>query len=186
MLNLLKRLFTRDPKVELVDFQDGLISFRCSRPLALRTTQIRALLGEQKLTAEVQIQSFDSHTQLYRAKHRSGLERWVADRRQDFRLERVMRLVSPELPGFTTTTEDISAGGARINLSGPVETGKRVMVCLDLDDANLPAIRVESTVCWCARRADGSYHAGLRFDNIDAVYKSMIANFIESRRKVEI
>ncbi|MGE0491441.1 MAG: PilZ domain-containing protein [Vulcanimicrobiota bacterium] len=185
MKALLKNLLHPAPKVDIVAFEDGLVSFRSRRALPLAAVTVRANTARGRVRTKLDIQSFDPAQQLYRAKL-EGDSPLLADRRTEERLERVMRVVSHELPGFTSTTEDISTGGCRMVLGAPLEIGARLTLSLDLDDANLPAIVCQAEIRWCAQKANDRFHAGLRFVDLGDAERGLLARFIESRRVTEL
>ncbi|MCA9790858.1 MAG: PilZ domain-containing protein [Candidatus Eremiobacteraeota bacterium] len=181
MKALLKKILHPDPKVDIVGFEDGLVAFRSRRTLPLCALTVRAKTPRGRVRARLDIQSYDPAQQLYRAKVEDGGQ-LLPERREDDRLDRVMRVVSHQLPGFTCTTEDISTGGCRIVVTSHLEVGTRLTLSLDLDDANLPAIVSQAEVCWCAQKVNDRFHAGVRFVDMGSAERGMLARFIESRR----
>ena len=71
-----------------------------------------------------------------------------------------LRAHSDLLPGLTATTQDLSLGGVRLDLLGPLELGEALDVNLELDNGREP-LSLWAIVRWC--HATEPYQAGLQF-----------------------
>ena len=71
---------------------------------------------------------------------------------------------------FTTTTRDLSEGGAGLTSDRPLEEGTEIVLglFLVLDDveSDTPPLWVKGRVAWCAEGDDDRYNAGVRFEVI--------------------
>lgn len=192
MLTKLKKLLFSNlgssARVELVDYEDGLLSFNseCLLPLERTVVNIKTSFG--RVMAEVDVQSYDAVHRVYRAQivnKEETLDALRVERRGQIRLSKVMRVSSRDLPGFTATTEDISLSGARITTRKPLEKGARLEIKVDLDDASLPPLRLQALVRWNAHKADGSFHSGLEFESTTELQLKTIQRFIDTRLAIE-
>lgn len=192
MLTKLKKLLFSNlgstAKVELADYDDGLLSFRSESLLALERTVVSIETSFGRVMAEVDVQSYDAEHGVYRAQvlnKEETLDALRVERREQVRLNRVMRVSSKSLPGFTATTEDISIGGARVCTSEPLKCGQAIEMKIDLDDVSLPPLRLVSEVRWTAKKADGTSHSGLAFREPTQLQVKTIQRFISSRLAIE-
>jgi hypothetical protein len=71
---------------------------------------------------------------------------------------------------FTTTTRDLSEGGAGLTTDHPLGEGQEIVLGLFLviDDveSDTPPLWVKGRVAWCAETDDNHYNAGVRFEVI--------------------
>ncbi|MGE0488790.1 MAG: PilZ domain-containing protein [Vulcanimicrobiota bacterium] len=186
MLAFIKNLFSRHPKVEVIEYSDGLLSFRSKNTLPIAPTVVRVRSGANEVDTRVDIESFDASSSIYRAQLPNAdkvLSKLKLDRRDAERFTCVLRVVSPSLPLFSCTTEDVSVTGMRISLRRPVEQGKEFLVTLELDDSEKTPIQVVVEVRWCAQRADRSFHAGLRFTDLEGRQKRMLEKYLSGHGK---
>lgn len=183
MFRIIKNFFSTLglPKVEVLEFSDGLLSLRSAKALPLSPVTVKAGVSGGTVRATVSVQSYDEKNGVYRASADTGeLKKLLVNRRRHPRLNRVMRVTSPAIPGFVSTTEDISIEGARIVSKGPLEVGSQLDLQLELDDANIPTLELRAEVRWSGKKAD-SWHAGLQFVDLQRGERKMIEAFIESR-----
>ncbi len=188
MLDKIKSLLTFVPQVEYVDFEDGLLTFRAEKPLTGNVKTVKLKTSYGTLTAHIAIQSFDDEIRVYRAEllnYEVVLDALAIDRRDNVRLPKVVRVTSGDLPGYAGVTEDISVTGSRVSTSGPLETGEIIDLKIELDDPEIPPMTIASQVCWTSRKADNTYHSGLRFQNLDPKKKKMILRYVEDRLALE-
>jgi hypothetical protein len=187
MLDKIKGLlFT--PEVDYVDYQDGLLVFRSQKPLKPDCSKVKLRMSFGTVTAYVLLQSFEEGASHYRAQmlnYEVVLDNLDGERRTDLRLPRVFRVSSPDLPGYTGTTEDISVKGARITTTGPLEKDLEISLRLELDDPEIPPLNVLADVRWTARRLDGGYHSGLKFLGLDRNQHKTIERYVTERLAAE-
>jgi Tfp pilus assembly protein PilZ len=71
---------------------------------------------------------------------------------------------------FTTSTRDLSEGGAGLTSDHPLDEGQEIVLGLFLvvDDveSDTPPLWVKGRVAWCAESDDNRYNAGVRFEVI--------------------
>lgn len=188
MLGKLKTMFSLAPVVEFVDYEDGLLSVRSSKALSFENTSVKFKTSFGTILAYVLVESFDFENQVYRLKpleHEKILDALEVERRESPRLPKVLRASSPSFPGFTGTTEDISLEGARVVTSGPLEITHDIELKIDLDEQGLPSLQMYADVAWTAKKFDGSYHSGLRFQGLTQEAKRMITRYISVRLAME-
>ena len=140
------------------------------------------------MTAHIAIQSFDDEIRVYRAEllnYEVVLDALAIDRRDSVRLPKVVRVTSGDLPGYAGMTEDISVTGSRVSTSAPLETGEILDLKIELDDPEIPPMTIASQVCWTSRKADNTYHSGLRFQDLDPRKKKTILRYVEDRLAME-
>ncbi len=187
MLEKIKELlFT--PQVDYVDYQDGLLVFRASRGLKPETSKVKLRLSYGTVTAHLVLQSFEEDAGVYRAQllnYEVVLDNLDNERRSEMRLPRVFRVSSPELPGYSGTTEDISTRGARIITTGPLEKGSELTLKIELDDPELPPMALLAEVMWSARRLDEGYHSGLKFRELGRTQLRTMERYISDRLAAE-
>lgn len=188
MLDKIKNLLTFVPQVEYVDFEDGLLTFRAEKPLTGNVKTVKLKTSYGVLTAHIAIQSFDDEIRVYRAEllnYEVVLDALAIDRRDSVRLPKVVRVTSGDLPGYAGMTEDISVTGSRVSTSAPLETGEILDLKIELDDPEIPPMTIASQVCWTSRKADNTYHSGLRFQDLDPRKKKTILRYVEDRLAME-
>ncbi len=184
MLTFLKNLFQPQPTVELLGFSDGLLSFTSPKELPMALTTIRTASREGVVDARVSIQSFDEKNQVYRAElvnSKELLPLLQLERRPTQRLTCRLKVNFPGIPGLSGHTEDLSGQGLRLELKRPLREKKELLLTIRLDDEDQTPIQVNAKVRWCASKADGSYHAGLRFLDLEGFQEDTLLSFIETR-----
>ncbi len=188
MLKLLKKLFAPPlPQVQVVDFDDGLLSFRSTKELPfLKAVRVRTMGNTGAVTATLKVTSYDQNEKVYRALLNDAeqkLEEMNLGRRSTVRLPRIMRVLSHQVPGFFCSTEDISVKGMRLATTTPLKVGQALDLQLELDDANTEPLRLAAVVRWCACKGNGSYHSGLEFRGMEHDHGARITleQFIEDR-----
>lgn len=187
MLEQIKALlFT--PEVDYVDFQDGLLVFRTAKKLKPECGKVKLRLSFGTVAAHIILQSLEEEASLYRAKllnYEVVLDNLDNERRTEVRLPRRFRVSSSDLPGYTGTTEDLSISGARIATTGPLEKDLEISVTIDLDDPEMPPLKVLADVKWTARRIDEGYHSGLKFLGLDRQQLKTLDRYIIERLAAE-
>lgn len=188
MLKLIKQLFAPPlPRVQIVGFSDGLLSFRSTKELPfLKTVRVRTMENTGSVTATLEVTSYDQNEKVYRAvlsDSESKLQEMNLGRRSTVRLTRFMRVLSHQIPGFFCSTEDISVNGMRLATKTPLKVGQALDLQVELDDANLEPVRLAAVVRWSACKGSGSYHSGLEFRGLehDPGTRGILETFIEER-----
>ena len=187
MFQKLKNFLTLAPTVEWVSFEDGLLAVRSKKALKTNNNVVKLKTHLGTVLAEVMLESYDKDNQIYRMRlfnRESVLEERDEDRRDQPRLNKVLRVTSPSFPGYSANTEDISSSGARIVSSGPLEVDN-IDFQLELDDPEVPALSINADVCWTAIKSDGQYQSGLRFKEISSFTEKHIKEYIRHRINME-
>lgn len=86
-----------------------------------------------------------------------------------------VRVRSPQLPGYSAITEDLSPEGARLQTTAPLAVGQQIEVCLDLDDGS-PELRGLARVCWS--RMTEPCRAGLSFVDLDSEQLALLRHYL--------
>jgi hypothetical protein len=76
-------------------------------------------------------------------------------------------VISRDLPGYKVMTIDISEGGLQVEAPSRVALGNSVLLRLEFDTEQLPAIQASATVAWCSKIERGRYRIGLQFKSLD-------------------
>jgi hypothetical protein len=174
------------PIIEPIEFSDGLLAFRCENRLPFELVTVASLTSQGSVLTKVEICSYDTNQQLYRAHlgadcAEETLQRLELPARSALRLTQALRVSSRQIPKFFALTEDISSSGLRLATPDKLPVGSNMDISMDLDDPAVPTIQVKGEVCWTAMKADGSYHSGVRFVGIDRGQFRMLERYIESR-----
>ncbi|HVV52066.1 MAG TPA: PilZ domain-containing protein [Polyangia bacterium] len=101
--------------------------------------------------------------------------------RVDIRMSAEVR--TPEAV-FTTTTRDLSEGGAGLTSDRPLEEGQELVLGLFLvvDDveSDTPPLWVKARVAWCAESDDERFNAGVRFEVITDDQRSWLRQVLSA------
>ena len=84
--------------------------------------------------------------------------------RRSRRVEKSLRVLSQQIPGFRAVTVDVSLHGLQLHIEGPMEAGQYLNVQLELEKPDLPQLTLQGVVVWCrqvGRRK--AYCAGIEF-----------------------
>lgn len=189
---LIKKLFSSftqsNPVIELVEFTDGLLAFRCDRSLPFEAVNVSASTDLGPIAGRVDVCSYDASQRLYRAEvHDTArtLAKWNIPARGTSRLKQSLRVSSPQLPNFFALTEDVSVSGIRVLTDSPLQVGLLLEMSLDLDDPAVPTIRLSGEVRWSSRKADGTYHSGVRFVGIERGHHRTVERYVSERLAVQ-
>lgn len=188
MLQKLKNMLTIAPTVDFVGFEDGLLIVRSKKALKTNNTTVKLKTHLGTVLAHVLVESYDTESQVYRLtlfERESVLEPLENDRRECPRLLKVLRVTSHAFSGYSANTEDISTGGIRVRTSGPLETKQLIDFQMELDDPQIPPLHLVANVCWTATRADGKFHSGLRFQQLNTNTERTIGRYIKDRMNME-
>lgn len=188
MLKKIKELLTFAPTVDFVDFEDGLLVVKSQKALRTNNNVIKLRTSSGLVMAHVMVESFDTTNEVYRLKlfeHEKILGSLDIERRESPRLPKVVRVTSPQFPGYAGTTEDISVTGARVQTTGPLQLVHDIELKMELDDPDIPPLNLYADVCWSAMKYDGSYHSGLRFSGLHKETIKTIDRYIADRIALE-
>ncbi len=89
-----------------------------------------------------------------------------------------VRVRSPQLPEYAALTEDLSAEGAQLSTSGPLQVGDEIELYLDLDEG-FPAVRGLGRVCWS--QMTQPWRAGISFSDLDPESQSVLHAYLSRR-----
>jgi len=152
----------RSTRIDLVFCAGDVIHFRCSSSLSSgRVKKVRAHLPEgQVFGATVEFLDYDEKSKLFKGRIVKPVEAVVhlrgllplpfEDRRVSPRLERSVRVMSPQLEGYSAMTRDISHQGLCLVLNQVFPIGTRLQVEMDLDPSSPHPIRFELEIRWQA------------------------------------
>ncbi len=97
----------------------------------------RLLVDEAQLSNLTSILRFVEPVDLGRAARRSR------------RVEKSLRVLSQEIPGFRGVTVDVSLHGLQLKIEGPMEAGQYLNIQLELEKPDLPQLTLQGVVVWC-------------------------------------
>ncbi|MBT9588826.1 PilZ domain-containing protein [bacterium] len=152
----------RATRIELVFCAGEILHFRCSTAMSAgKVKKVRAKLPEgQIFGAKVEFISFDEKSQLFKGRliepkeaviHLRGLLPLpFEDRRASPRIERTVRVLSPQLEGFSALTRDISSQGLCLVLGQVFPMGTRLQIEMDLDPSDPYPVRFDLETRWMA------------------------------------
>lgn len=78
-----------------------------------------------------------------------------------------LRVQSQGLPGFMGLVLDLSATGARLQTSGPIEVGSELWLRVDVDGPEPFWMDLMARVAWCAERGRSHFEAGFSFIEVN-------------------
>ena len=148
--------------VDMVFCAGDLLHFKCNSSLTQgKTRKVRARLPEgQMFGAKIEVLSQDEKTRLYKGRllepvaavaHLRGLLPLpFEDRRVSPRIERTVRVLSPQLEGFSALTRDISLQGLCLVVSQVLTLGAKMQVEMDLDASSPHPVRFDLELRWSA------------------------------------
>lgn len=193
---LFSKLFPGRPEIELrtFDVDDASILFACNKDLTAGEHDVVALVGDHKMRCRIQVESLEAglyygqflepaqakeHLAVLLPKPLSRQEKRAAKR-----VQRGLRVNSPQLPRFTAITSDFSVSGLKLKTEGPMNVGEEFEAQIEFDDETMSRLNVVCRVVWC-RRAAESFLVGASFENLPKPTASRIALFVDDLTKVE-
>lgn len=184
MLTKLKAALSFAPTVDYVDCEDGLVTVRSKKALSFEAGSVKLRTSQGTMMVAVDVESFDATENVYRLKVKDGsfTQKIGIERREDFRLTKVLRATSQYFPKFSATTEDISVSGLRLTTHGGLEREVEIPMTLELDDSRIPPLTVHAVVAWTGEKADGSFQSGLKFTAMHPETERLIKQYIKSRQ----
>jgi c-di-GMP-binding flagellar brake protein YcgR len=106
------------------------------------------------------------------------------DRRECFRLNRILPVVSKSLKGYKALTKNISCGGLQFTCGGGIKKGDVISLKLDLDDYHADPISLTGEVQWVDESMPGEARVGLKFIELSNDQKKLLYDYIEGIRKI--
>lgn len=188
MLAKIRSALTFAPRVEFLNYEDGLLTVRCKKALSFAQTSVKFDTARGTVVAQVLVESYDAANDVYRVRvlgSESTTNQVAVERRESVRLPKVLRVTSQYIPGFTGVTEDISLTGIRIVTRGPLPVNREIPLILELDDSQAPAMTLKVFVAWTAEKGDGTHQSGLRYVDISEGNLSLISQYVKSRMAIE-
>ncbi|MFN8611417.1 MAG: PilZ domain-containing protein [Vulcanimicrobiota bacterium] len=152
----------RATPVDLIFCAGDLVHFKCASSLSQgKLRKVRARLPEgQMFGAKIEVLAQDPKTLLYKGRlvepveaiaHLRGLLPLpFEDRRLSPRIERIVRVLSPQLEGFSAMTRDISMQGLCLAVSQMISVGTKIQVEMDLDASSPHPVRFDLETRWSA------------------------------------
>lgn len=105
------------------------------------------------------------------------------DRREHFRVNRVLPVFSKNIRDYKCLTKNISTGGIMLACSEGIKKGDVLSLRLELDDYSTDAIQVNGEVCWVEDEKPGSISIGIKFLDIGDEERALLGKYIGSIRK---
>lgn len=188
MFEFLKRLVTRRANVVITGFEEPEVAFTCDHELPMGLRDVVADVAGEKILARFDVVEIGE--QGYRGTLVAPQE-MVAflkeifapyhEKRQSVRLDRNLRVISKDLPGFKGTSRDLSLTGMRVEVQAPVPVGAKLELQLDLDDAQATTLQLKGETRWCAPKVNTPFSfIGLHFLDLTQSDKAALRRFLET------
>ena len=148
--------------IDLVFCAGDMLHFKCNSSLTQgKVRKVRARLPEgQMFGAKIEVLAQDEKSGLYKGRlidpieaiaHLRGLLPLpFEDRRVSPRIERTVRVLSPQLEGFSALTRDISLQGLCLVVGQILSSGSKLQVEMDLDASSPHPVRFDLEIRWSA------------------------------------
>lgn len=179
--------------IDLVFCAGDTLHFKCNSSLTQgKVRKVRARLPEgQMFGARLEILDQDSKSRLYRGRliepieaiaHLRGLLPLpFEDRRVAPRIERTVRVLSPQLEGFSALTRDISLQGLCLVVNQLMSVGTKLQVEMDLDASSPHPVRFDLEIRWAAPDLlTGKNLVGGCFLTMNQRQRSVLKNYLAS------
>lgn len=175
--------FSSTPVVDFVDLKENQVVFLSKKPLRLgRDTPVRmsiqAAEGKPQLvSSRVFIQQSRPveggqvayigtlQTELPFQPVCSGNADSAA-LRSSSRMDCSLRVMSPDLKGYTGVSVDLSLTGLQLETRQPQDPGQVVRLRLETHMDEMESIEVNARVAWCRREGQKTYRCGLEFRDV--------------------
>lgn len=194
-MGLLDKFFG-GPTIELLTFEpeDRSILFSSEAKLAEGEHKVKARVVDHTLSCRVLLET--SEAELHYGKLLSPEEaveplslllprpKTNVDQRAHPRQDRILRVSSPDLPGYQATTMDLSLSGAKLKTDAPLEVDRIIELHLEFDDTALAKVKTDATVRW-SRQTQGHWLVGVEFLDIARDTKARLAYFLKMLTEVE-
>ena len=179
---------------ELVFCKGDVIYFRVKdkdRPRNIGKANFTAKLPEgQEFGAVIRVISYEDDKQLYTGtiEHPTEAMQYVSkllglpfeDRRITPRMDRGIKVLSPQLPGYTAMSRNLSETGICLVTTQVYPPGTLLSLEMDLDAAGTAPLRVQVEARWAAH--DGAGHGqhlvGGRFLGLTNAQRSLLRGYI--------
>jgi hypothetical protein len=181
----------RSTPVELVFCAGDMVHFRCATDLPYnQVRKVRAKLPEGHMfAAKILVQRIDDRTDLHVGQLLEPVEALphlrqllplpFEDRREHPRVERKVRVLSPQLQGFSALTRDLSVDGACLYVNYLVPVGTKLQLEVDLDVALPQPLRLELETRWAAPDLFSNNHlVGGRFDGLSHSQRQNLKHYL--------
>lgn len=152
----------RSAPIDLVFCVGDILHFKCAKSLTQgKACKVKARLPEgQIFGARIEVLDQDTKSLLYQGRLLEPLEAIThlrcllplpfEDRRHSPRIERTVRVLSPQLEGFSALTRDISLQGLCLVVSQSLSVGSKLQLEMDLDPSSPHPIRFDVEARWSA------------------------------------
>lgn len=170
--------------MEVLEHRDGLLWLNSSRKLPLTNTTVAARTAAGPVQAKVEVHSYDAQFKVYRATLTDpavDLAMLRIERRDGMRVKKSLKVSSPDLPTKNARTEDISLSGARLATRSYLDIGSQLELTIYLAHPQLPPLKVLAEVRWSAKKADNSYHSGVKFCAVSQGQLVTLQRFMRAR-----
>jgi hypothetical protein len=179
--------------IDLVFCAGDTLHFKCNSSLTQgKVRKVRARLPEgQMFGARLEILDQDPKSRLYKGRliepieaiaHLRGLLPLpFEDRRIAPRIERTVRVLSPQLEGFSALTRDISLQGLCLVVNQLMSVGTKLQVEMDLDASSPHPVRFDLETRWAAPDLlTGKNLVGGCFLTMNQRQRSVLKNYLAS------
>ncbi|MBI3927055.1 MAG: PilZ domain-containing protein [Armatimonadetes bacterium] len=190
MLGFLQRFFSV-PEVRVVDYSEGMVTFRPRARLQPGTVTVRARVGNHVIRAVVRVERYMAAEKLHQGQLLGPVQArtllqaaFPGDPAEEpDRVRRVLRVLSRQLPGFRASSVWISRDGVLLQADGEVPEGTELNLAVELDDNSHEPLRLVGVVRQCRpRQAHHLVEVELR--GLEAGQQRQLDAYLESRRAI--
>lgn len=190
------KLFAKPPEIELQTFDptDRSVLFSCSKPLAGGLQDLLAMIEGQSIRCKINVESIQAGFYYgYFMEPEKALAylaiiipapRPLEEKRGAKRVERRLRVRSPNLRNYLALSIDLSSSGIKMLTDGPMRPGEEFQAQIEFDDSSMALVEVVIQVVWC-RAEESKFLIGARFINLPKSTATRIAFFVQDLSKVE-
>ena len=184
--------FFRPPTAELTFCTGKTIFFRAPDGVKVghRANFIARLPEGQEFGAVIQVINYDKEKKLYSGfieqpldanKFLSSvLDLPFEDRRITPRLDKLLRVLSPQIPGYSAMTRNVSSTGLCFCLNQPFPIGTLIELEMDLDASGTQPLKLRVEIRWAAPDTVGNQHlVGGKFLSITPAQRRALNHFLE-------
>lgn len=193
MFRAIKHFF-KPPEVDLMFCKGTTIYFKTAEsPQIGKKFNVTAKMPEgQTFGAVLTVLTWEANYQMFTARVEQPLAALdylpkllplpFEDRRHEPRLDRGVRVLSPQLPGYGAISRNLSEDGICLVTTQPYPIGTIISIEMDLDAAGIAPLRLQIEARWSANDGEKAGHhlVGGRFLALTNSQRSQLRTYISS------